>query len=139
MRTAEGVVAEVSGLAFTSGAGVGPRLPGTVARPYAPDRWPQMMREQIGRLIAAARLPMIVLQIVPVGVGVHAGLDGHFALASVDGSPDVAYLDNALAGQVVERAGDVIRVALLYGMLKAEALSPRACVDVVSKAIEAWT
>jgi hypothetical protein len=71
------------------------------------------MREQIDRLIAAARLPKVLLQVVPIGVGAHAGLDGHFVVASFDGSPDVAYLNNALAGQVVERANDVARVILL--------------------------
>lgn len=48
----------------------------------------------------------------------------------------VAYLNNALAGLVVERAGGVTRVALLYDMLTAEALSPRASVDKVTT--ERW-
>ena len=55
---------------------------------------------------------------------------------AVSGAPDVAYLDNALAGQVAERAQDVARVALLYDILKAEALSPRASTDLARKAIE---
>jgi hypothetical protein len=49
------------------------------------------------------------------------------------------YLDNALAGQVVGRPGDVARVALLYDILKAEALSPCASADLARKAIERWT
>lgn len=64
---------------------------------------------------------------------------GQFAIASFDGPPDVVYLDNALAAQVVERPGDVARVALLYDILKAEALSPRASADLARKAIEQWT
>ena len=78
-------------------------------------------------------------QVLPSGVGAHAGLDGHFVIASFDGPPDVVYLNNTLAGQVVERAGDVARVALLYDILKAEALSPRASIDLARKAIEEWT
>ena len=80
-----------------------------------------------------------MLQVVPAGVGAHAGLAGQFAIAGFDGQPDVVYLDNALAGQVVERPGDVARVALLYDILKAEALSPRASMDLARKAIEQWT
>ena len=68
-----------------------------------------------------------------------AALAGQFAIASLDGPADVAYLDNALAGQVVERPADVARVALLYDILKAEALSPRASADLARKAIERWT
>jgi hypothetical protein len=48
-------------------------------------------------------------------------------------------LNSTLAGQIVERPGDVARVALLYDILKAEALSPRASVDLARKAIERWT
>jgi transcriptional regulator with XRE-family HTH domain len=99
----------------------------------------QVMREQIDRLLAAARQPKIMLQVVPVAAGAHAGLDGHFVIASFDGAADVAYLNNALAGQVVERVEQVARVALLYDILKAEALAPRASVDLVRKAIEIWT
>ena len=76
----------------------------------------------------------------PVGdAGAHAGLDGHFVLASFDGPPDVVYLNNTLAGQIVERPGDVARVALLYDILKAEALSARTSIDLARKAIERWT
>jgi hypothetical protein len=67
-----------------------------------------------------ARQPKIMLQVLPSEAGAHQGLDGRFAIASFAGSPDVVYLDNALVGQVVERAEDVSRVTLLYDILKAE-------------------
>jgi transcriptional regulator with XRE-family HTH domain len=109
---------------------------GVLTRPIG---GPRVMREQVDHLLVAARLPGIMLQVVPTGAGAHPGLAGQFAIASFDGSPDVAYLDNALAGQIVERAADVARVALLYDLLKAEALAPRASIDLVRKAIETWT
>jgi len=67
------------------------------------------------------------------------GLAGQFVIAGFDGAADVAYLDNALAGQVVERADDVARVTLLYDILKAEALPRQASIDLARKAIERWT
>jgi transcriptional regulator with XRE-family HTH domain len=109
---------------------------GVLMRPVGGVR---VMREQIDHLIEAARLPRVMLQVVPTDAGAHPGLAGQFAIASFDGSPDVAYLDNALAGQIIERADDVSRVALLYDILKAEALAPRASLDLVRKAIETWT
>jgi transcriptional regulator with XRE-family HTH domain len=99
----------------------------------------KVMREQIDHLIAAARQPKIMLQVLPSNAGAHPGLDGRFAIASFAGSPDVVYLDNALMGQVVERAEDVSRVVLLYDILKAEALAPRASIDLVRKAVDTWT
>jgi hypothetical protein len=80
-----------------------------------------------------------VLQVVPAGAGAHPGLAGQFAIAGFNGPPGVVYLDNALAGQVVERPGDAARVALLYDILKAEALSPARLADLARKAIEQWT
>lgn len=66
-------------------------------------------------------------------------MDGRFAIAGFDGPSDVAYLDNALSGQFAERAEVVARLALLYDILKAEALSPRASAELARKAIEQWT
>lgn len=109
---------------------------GVLARPVGGRR---VMREQIDHLLVAARQPKIMLQVVPIGAGAHPGLAGHFVIASFDGSPDVAYLDNALAGQIAERAEHVSRVALLYDILKAEALAPRASIDLMRKAVETWT
>jgi len=40
---------------------------------------------------------------------------------------------------VAERAEEVARLALLYDILKAEALSPRASADLARKAIDRWT
>jgi hypothetical protein len=40
---------------------------------------------------------------------------------------------------VAERASDVARIVLLYDILKAEALAPRASVDLARKAFERWT
>ena len=76
---------------------------------------------------------------VPAGAGAHPGLAGQFAIAGFNGPPGVVHLDNALAGLVVERPGDAARVALLYDILKAEALSPRASTDLARKAVERWT
>ena len=46
---------------------------------------------------------------------------------------------DSLAGEVAERVEDVARLALLYDILKAEALSPCASADLARKAIDRWT
>ena len=109
---------------------------GVLTRPVG---GPAVMRAQLDRLIEAARRPRIVLQVVPFGTGAHPGLDGRFAIASFGGAPDVVYLDNALAGQVVEGPAELARAAFLYDILKAEALSPGASIQLARKAIEQWT
>jgi transcriptional regulator with XRE-family HTH domain len=99
-----------------------------------------VMADQLDRLIAAGRDPGVTIQVMPAAAGAHPGLLGPFVLAGFDSSPDVAYLDNALAGQVVERAEDVTHVAGLYDTIRAEALSPRASADLITQVVRTiWT
>jgi len=101
---------------------------------------PEVMAAQLDRLIAVGRESWVTLQVMPSAVGAHPGLLGPFVLASFDSSPDIAYLDNVLTGQVVERAEDVAEVAGLYDSIRAEALSPRASADLITHVVRTiWT
>jgi transcriptional regulator with XRE-family HTH domain len=98
-----------------------------------------VMTGQLDQLIAAARDPWITIQVVPSSAGAHPGLLGPFVIAGFAASPDVAYLDNALTGQVVERADDVRHVSVLYDTLRAEALPSRASIDLITEVARTWT
>jgi transcriptional regulator with XRE-family HTH domain len=100
---------------------------------------PKVMFDQLARLLELATRSKIVVQVVPTDAGPHPGTAGPMVLASLDGAPDVAYLDTALEGQLVERHEDVARVALLYDTLRAEALPVRASLEFIAKVQEAWT
>jgi transcriptional regulator with XRE-family HTH domain len=97
-----------------------------------------VMREQLGRLVAAAGNPRITIQVMPFAAGAHPGMLGPFVVASFETGPDAAYLDNALTGQVTERRKEVARVSLLYDTLAREALSPRASADFIAKVAGEW-
>jgi len=71
--------------------------------------------------------------------GAHPGLAGPLAVASFDDAPDVAYLDNAIAGQIVENADDVAALTLLYDVLRGEALSCQESEALLREAMETWT
>jgi transcriptional regulator with XRE-family HTH domain len=99
-----------------------------------------VMAEQLDRLIVAARDPWVTIQVMPTAAGAHPGLLGPFVVASFHDSTDVAYLDNVLAGQVVEQSEHVTQVASLYDYLRAEALSPRASVELITTVVrQQWT
>jgi transcriptional regulator with XRE-family HTH domain len=100
---------------------------------------PQVMHDQLARLLELAERSKIVLRVVPVDAGPHLGMAGPMVIASFDDAPDVAYLDTALEGQLVERHEDVAAVALLYDTLRAEALPVRASLDLIAKVKESWT
>jgi transcriptional regulator with XRE-family HTH domain len=109
---------------------------GVIRRPVGQ---PGVMAAQLDRLIAAAREPWITVQVMPSSAGAHPGLLGPFVLASFSSAQDVAYLDNALAGHVVERPEDVKHVAMLYDTLRAEALPTRASVELITEVGRSWT
>jgi hypothetical protein len=98
-----------------------------------------VMREQLDRMVEAADVARITIQVMPFAAGAHPGLLGPFVVASFDAGPDAAYLDNALDGQVTEQRKQVGRVALLYDTLRSEALSPGASRELIVRAVQEWT
>jgi transcriptional regulator with XRE-family HTH domain len=99
----------------------------------------EVMREQLNRLVEAARNPRVTIQVMPSSAAAHPGMLGPFVVASFESGPDAAYLDNALNGQVTERRKDVGRVTMLYDTMAREALSPGASTDLIAKVVEGWT
>jgi transcriptional regulator with XRE-family HTH domain len=102
---------------------------------------PEVMREQLERLAAAAAGPRISLQVLPFSSPGSAGLLAPFVVASFapDPRPDVAYLDNALDGSPTEKREEVARLTLLYDALAREALRPSDSAELVMKVIREWT
>jgi transcriptional regulator with XRE-family HTH domain len=85
----------------------------------------QVMDEQLQRLIDAAALPNVTIQVLPFSVGVHAGMDGEFTILSYDdpADPDVLYLETA-AGEHFDESTDVTRrYNSIFDELRAAALN----------------
>jgi Domain of unknown function (DUF5753) len=110
---------------------------GVLTRPVGTQA---VMAAQLDRLLTAGRYPWVTIQIMPLSAGAHPGLLGPFVIAGFASGPDIAYLDNALTGQVVERAEDVAHVVALYDTIRAEALPPRASADLITNVVRTiWT
>jgi hypothetical protein len=99
----------------------------------------EVMRDQLGHLLDLATRPRVFLQVVPQSAGAHPGLAGPLALASFDDAPDVAYLDNAITGQLVDNADDLAALTVLYDVLRGTALSCRESEALVREVMETWT
>ncbi len=98
-----------------------------------------LMREQLAHLLEMAQRPRVVLQVVPFDAGAHPGLLGPFVIASFDGAQDVAYLDGPLSAQLVQSPEEVSRVALLYDILRGEALPRGASIEMITEVMGTWT
>ncbi|WP_203982619.1 helix-turn-helix domain-containing protein [Sphaerisporangium rufum] len=105
---------------------------------HRPVGGPEVMREQIGHLLALTRRPRIVIQIVPAAVGTYAGMAGPFVVATI-GNREVAYVDGALCGSVVERAEDVATMRRLWEAVRAEALPGKQSIELMTEVTETWT
>lgn len=100
---------------------------------------PQVMREQVNRLVEAARQPNIVIEVVPAGVGEYLGLLGSFAIADFADIPSVGYQDGPAGGQMVEAPHSVRGLDLTWNTIRAETLSRAASLVLLEEAAKSWT
>jgi transcriptional regulator with XRE-family HTH domain len=98
-----------------------------------------IMREQIDHLIEVSRSPKIKVLVVPASAGAHVGLSGAFVIAEFREGPDVVYLDTAAQGQIADHPDIVKACAQVFDTLRAEALPPRASLDLIAEVRDTWT
>ena len=123
-------------------------------RPKPPKLWVVLDEAVLHRLIGSRKImydqllcladtscrPSITVQVVPAGVGAHAGLLGGFAIASVDSAPGSVYMESPDQGQTTEKPSVVGKLSLTFDTLRAEALPRGASRDLIGKiAEERWT
>lgn len=70
---------------------------------------PEVMREQIDKLVAATELPYVRLQIMPFSVGPHSAMYGPFHLFRfpIEELPDVAFAESLLGAAYFDQRDDV--------------------------------
>jgi transcriptional regulator with XRE-family HTH domain len=97
---------------------------------------PAVMRRQLERLLAVEARPCVTQQVLLFDSGAHAGHDGAFSIIEFDDRPadQVAYAESAAGSLYLEKDRDVRVRAEAFDQLRAAALSPRASLDVISKA-----
>lgn len=99
-----------------------------------------VMREQIVRLIEAARRPHVSVQVISSAVGAHLGLcAGGFAIADFEDASAVGYQETAAQGQLVDRSEDVGTLADCWDTLVREALPWATSQALLEEAAKSWT
>ncbi len=94
-----------------------------LSRPVGGD---EVMRDQLRRLIEAARLPNVTLQILPFAVGAHAGMDGTFAILEFEEErdADVVFTENATGGLFLEKFEELQKYRAIFEAIQTTALDP---------------
>jgi hypothetical protein len=106
-----------------------------VSRPVGGD---EVMRDQLARLVEAAELPNVTLQILPFAVGAHAGMDGTFAILDFPEveDPGVVYIENATGGLFLEKTDDLQKYGTTFDTIQSTALTPEESTKMIEMLVE---
>ena len=93
-------------------------------RPVAP---PEVMRDQVDKLIDAVALPNVRLQVIPFALCVHDGMYGPFHLFRFPFPelPDIVYVENLIGAVYLDQYEDVTAFAEALDRMSAQALPPQ--------------
>jgi transcriptional regulator with XRE-family HTH domain len=97
-----------------------------------------VMRDQLIRLIEAARLPNVTLQILLFAAGAHAGMDGAFVILEFEeeGDADVVFIDNATGGLFLEKADELRKYLSIFDTIRSAALPPEESIEMIEMLVE---
>jgi transcriptional regulator with XRE-family HTH domain len=106
-----------------------------LSRPVGGD---EVMRDQLVRLIEAAELPNVTLQVLPFVAGAHAGMDGTFSILDFPdaGDPDVVYAENATGGLFLEKTEEIHKYRRIFDSIQATALTPEESTKMIEVLVE---
>jgi transcriptional regulator with XRE-family HTH domain len=106
-----------------------------LSRPVGGDA---VMRDQLIKLIEAARLPNVTLQILPFASGAHAGMDGAFVILEFEeeGDADVVFIDNATGGLFLEKVDELRKYVSIFDTTRRSALTPAESVEMIEMLVE---
>jgi transcriptional regulator with XRE-family HTH domain len=95
---------------------------------------PEVMARQLRRLVEAARLPQVRLQVLPFSAGEHIGITGPFVIFSFSSTSDldVVVLDHLTSSLYLERKEDLQAYTEAFNALRIHALSPEESMDCIA-------
>jgi hypothetical protein len=97
-----------------------------------------VMRGQLNRLIEAAEMRRVTIQVVPFSHGGHAAAGGSFTVLrfSEDDVPDVVYIEQLTSALYLDKREDVDHYLEVMNQLSTEALTPAQTARFVAEIIK---
>jgi Domain of unknown function (DUF5753)/Helix-turn-helix domain len=123
-----------------------------LARPSGPRLWavvdeaalrrpiggPEVLREQLEHLVAAAKLPNVTVQVIPFGFGGHAAAGGAFTLLRFadEALPDLIYIEQLTSALYLDKREDVDRYLEAMERLCVEAETPASSMKIINQLLD---
>lgn len=95
----------------------------------------EVMRAQYQRLLEVGALRTVEVQVMPVGIGFHTGLDGPFVLVETKELRRLGYIESQEVGCVVSDQAEVSTFGLRYGKLRSQALNVEASARLIERLV----
>jgi hypothetical protein len=118
----------------------GPRLWAVVdeAALRRPAGGPEVMRAQLERLIDAARLPNVTLQILPLGAGAHPAMVGAFSILRFADQelPDVVYLEHLTNAVYLDKREDLDQYLHVMESISVRSQPPDKTAEILAKIVK---
>jgi DNA-binding XRE family transcriptional regulator len=100
----------------------------------------EVMHDQLIYLAEVSQQPKVTIQVIPVSVGVHAGLAGAAAIADTEDGGTLVHEDGFTAGRTSADPDIVVKVRERVAVLRSDALPRDASLEMISKvAKERWS
>ncbi|WP_037840682.1 helix-turn-helix domain-containing protein [Streptomyces sp. NRRL WC-3549] len=92
-------------------------------------------RRQLERLLETGNLRNVEIQVMPTGCEDHAGMGGQLQLLKFEDGTAVGHWEGQLYNRLISDPKEIRIVELRYGILRAQALTPRESLAFVEKVL----
>ncbi|CAL9520460.1 hypothetical protein SUDANB171_03810 [Streptomyces sp. enrichment culture] len=95
----------------------------------------EVMRAQMKHLLQMMDEPNVALQTIPFSAGAHPGMPGSFVLMTFADAedPEIVYIDSMAGDLFLEAPVELRRYNAMFDDVMAQALSPSATADLITK------
>jgi DNA-binding XRE family transcriptional regulator len=100
---------------------------------------PEVMREQLERVVELSRRPNVHVHILPTRMGANAGLGGPIHLATGIGTPEVLLVGALIEDQVSADPALVRRASATFDAVRGDALNRSDSRNILMEALERWS
>lgn len=92
-----------------------------------------VMRRQVRHLVDSAERPNVTIRVVPMRVGLHAGLQGPFACLDFAAEPSLVYIENQTTCMFLDEKEDIAAYRVAMGNILNVAMKPAESVELISQ------